>query len=161
MSSSFVKFHFQKIEFLKQKYSQWRIFSNNNTKYMHFSLLFNDVENVACDEDCMILIRYFDHDCEKNSQSSFELFEKIARKWSKNNKLLIVYFTISIYHIRSKIFKNFHYLNELIDFTNFSSIKILKNFANCDNFVIFWDRKIFKYRITMINLENRFNFTIQ
>ena len=47
---------------------------------MHSSLLLDDVENTACDENCMTLIRYLDHDCEKNSQSSFELFERIARK---------------------------------------------------------------------------------
>ena len=49
-------------------------------EYKYCFLLLNDVERHACGEDCMILIRFFDHDCEMIFQSSFEFFERIARK---------------------------------------------------------------------------------
>ena len=89
-----------------------------------------------------------------------QIFKNNCLKTNKNFKLLIDYLTTQIYLIRSITFKNSHYFNELIDFNDFSSIKILKNFINCKSFIVSWNRKVSKYRTTIINFENRFNFKI-
>ena len=103
---------------------------------MHSSLLLDDVERVACGEDCMTLVRYLDHDCEKNSQSSSELFGRIARRWRKNNRLLIDYLTAPAYHIRSKALKGPHYPSGLVDPMDPSSIRVLEDPAGCGSPVV-------------------------